>query len=95
MVESIIQNERGIKLTDSEIIFYGNKWCPDCRRARMIFDRLTIPYQFIDVDADAEAKKRVMEINRGFCSVPTILFPDGTILTEPSNQVLEQKLAQL
>ena len=56
---------------------------------------IRVSYRFTDVDADPEAKKRVIEINHGYCSVPTILFPDGTILTEPSNQVLDQKITQL
>lgn len=73
-------------------LFYGNKWCPDCRRARLIFDRYSYPYDFLDTDQNNEARQKVMQINHGNCSVPTIIFPDGTILTEPTNQTLESKI---
>ena len=33
-----------------------------------------------------------MEINHGNASVPTLVFPDGSTLTEPSDQALRQKL---
>jgi mycoredoxin len=82
-------------LTEATIQLFGNKWCPDCRRARLYLENNSISYLFTDVEADPEVKKRVIEINHGYCSVPTILFPDGTILTEPSNQVLDQKITQL
>ncbi len=82
------------EMADSQpkIIMYGTTWCYDTRRARTIFDQNNIPYEWIDIDQDPEARKRVEEINHGFRSVPTILFPDGSILVEPSNQALKHKL---
>lgn len=82
-------------MENAEIRFYGNKWCPDCRRARILLEKFEVPFHFTDVDSDPEAKKIVMETNHGFCSVPTIFFPDGSSLTEPSNLMLEQKILQL
>jgi len=80
---------------DGRIKVYGNSWCPDSRRARKIFESMGCDYDFIDVDKDEAAKKLVKEINHGYCSVPTILFPDGSTLTEPKNQTLEEKIKSL
>lgn len=71
---------------------YGTRWCYDSRRARAIMDELVVPYTWIDIDKDYEARKLVEQLNNGFRSVPTILFPDGSMLVEPSNAVLREKL---
>lgn len=77
---------------DQQIVFYGASWCPASRRARAILDENKIPYHWIDIDQDAEAAALVKELNHGFRSVPTIIFPDGSHLTEPSDATLEKKL---
>ena len=79
-------------LSPSQIILYGVTWCGDCRRARQIFAEKAIPYVDIDVEQDTEAAEFVKKINHGFQSVPTIVFPDGTILTEPDRLTLTEKL---
>lgn len=82
-------------MTEDEpvIIMYGTRWCYDSRRARTILQEMDIPHEWIDIDKDPEARRYVEEVNKGFRSVPTIVFPDGTILVEPSNAVLKEKLA--
>jgi len=77
------------------IVLYGTTWCFDSRRARRVFDELEIPYRWVDIDQDPEARKFVEEVNHGYRSVPTIIFPDGTMLVEPSNGVLREKLTAL
>lgn len=75
-----------------EIIVYGTSWCPDCRRSKNFLAENLIPYTWIDIEDDAEAMARVEELNNGNRSVPTILFPDGEVLVEPSNPALAKKL---
>jgi mycoredoxin len=79
-------------LMQDEIIFYGTKWCPDCRRSKKFLDRRGIAYRYVDIDRDREARAYVQEMNNGNRSVPTIVFPDGGILVEPSNEELAGKL---
>ena len=74
------------------IIMYGTNWCSDTRRARAVLDRNQIAYTYIDIDKDANGKAYVQSVNNGMRSVPTIVFPDGSILVEPSNAELESKL---
>jgi mycoredoxin len=80
---------------DSKIIIYSTTWCGDCRRAKNVFAKLNMPYTEIDIEKTPGAVDVVLEINKGMRSVPTILFADGSVLVEPSNSVLENKLHQL
>jgi mycoredoxin len=74
---------------------YSADWCGDCRRSKRLLDLLKVDYDLIDVEADAKAAEKVIEINDGLRSIPVIVFQDGTHLTEPSDIVLRQKLKEL
>ena len=76
----------------SNIKMYGTKWCPDCHRARQVFSRQNVAYDWVDIEQDAEACAYVEKVNGGYKSVPTILFPDGSTLVEPDNATLIKKL---
>ena len=80
---------------NDEIIMYSTSWCGDCHRAKIIFKNSEVKYTDIDLDEHPEFDDIVKEINNGRRTIPTILFPDGSILVEPSNQELREKLASL
>jgi len=71
---------------------YGTRWCGDTKRAIKLLDQRNINYDWIDIDKDKEGEAFVKETNQGNRSVPTIIFPDESILVEPSNRQLEEKL---
>jgi mycoredoxin len=71
---------------------YSTTWCGDCRRAKRVFDALGVSFVEINIEEDADAEALVEQINAGMHSVPTILFPDGTVLVEPAYGQLEAKL---
>ncbi|MBW8010119.1 MAG: NAD(P)-binding protein [Chloroflexi bacterium] len=75
-----------------EIILYGAHWCPDCRRSKQFLGENQIPYKWINIELDEAAEQFVIEKNDGIRSIPTIVFPDGTFLVEPSNAELAEKL---
>ncbi len=75
-----------------KIIMYGTAWCYETKRARNVFDQNNIPYEYIDIDYDPDARKYVETVNHGYRSVPTIVFPDGSMLVEPSTIELKNKL---
>lgn len=77
---------------EKPLIVYGTPWCPDCRRSKQFLGEHRIAYDYIDIDQDPAAQAEVERLNRGNRSVPTIVFPDGSILVEPSNEALAQKL---
>lgn len=74
------------------IMVYSTVWCPDCKRSKKFFGEHRIPYQNIDIEHNPAAMAYVEQVNNGMRRVPTIVFPDGTILVEPSNAALAQKL---
>jgi mycoredoxin len=82
-------------ITSERITVYGTPWCGDCRRALRVLDQHQASYNYVDIESDDEARTYVEQVNRGYRSVPTILFPDGSVLVEPSAMVLSQKLAAL
>ena len=77
---------------DQGIVMYSTTWCGDCRRAKRVFDQLDVDYREVNIDADETAAQYVVEVNNGSRSVPTIIFPDGDVLVEPSNAALTKKL---
>jgi mycoredoxin len=79
----------------SEVVMYGADWCGDCRRSKKVFERLAVTYRWVDCDATPGAIEKVVEINGGMKSIPVIVFPDGSHLTEPSDEALEGRLAAL
>ena len=82
-------------LSPPSIKLYGTQWCSDCVRAKWAFKKHGVPVEVIDINADRHAQEFVLQANGGMMSVPTIVFPDNTVLTEPSSAELEQKFKQL
>ena len=80
--------------TQEKIKIYATTWCGDCRMAKRWFDSHGIPYEYINIEEDEEAAEFVARVNKGMQSVPTIIFPDGSILVEPSPRELAKKLSQ-
>ena len=76
------------------IKMYATPWCGDCRMAKRWFDAHGIPYEYINIEEDEHAAAYVVRVNRGMQSVPTIVFPDGSILVEPSARHLAAKCLQ-
>lgn len=74
------------------IIVYGTNWCFDCKVTKRFLDRRGVEYVWVDIDEDHSARALVERINGGNRSVPTIVFPDGSTLTEPSKDELAEKL---
>lgn len=82
-------------MSNQLITVYGTPWCGDCRRALRLLDQHQASYHYVDIEVDDGARCYVEQVNRGYQSVPTIVFPDGSVLVEPSSSVLAQKLAAL
>ena len=78
-----------------DIVMYTTAWCPDCWRAKQVMNVMRVRYAEIDITQDEEAAEHVIRLNNGNRSVPTIVFPDGSILTEPSIITLTKKIQSL
>ncbi len=79
--------------TPSQIVMYSTEYCPDCHRAKKFFETNGIEYLKVGLENNEDATLFVMDINNGNRSVPTIIFPDGSVLVEPSWEELREKTA--
>ncbi len=76
----------------TELTVYGTRWCPDVRRTRRFLDEHGVAYAYRDIDLDREARAYCDAVHGGSWIVPTVVFPDGTILFDPSPRELAAKL---
>lgn len=72
---------------------YSTQWCGYCHRLMKQLDREGIGYDVIDIEQDATAADYVMSVNGGNQTVPTVVFPDGAALTNPSLAEVKAKIA--
>ena len=75
-----------------KITVYGTIWCGDCYRTRKYLDKNGIPYEWVNIDHNKDAEAFVIKVNHGNRSVPTLIFENGAILVEPTNQELAKML---
>ena len=75
----------------SRLVLYSAAWCPDCKRSKALLDTLKIDYMDVDIGKDNDAFIFVEKLTRRV-RIPTIFFPDGTILIEPSDEALSRQL---
>ena len=78
-------------MEEQKVVVYGTNWCPACRSVRRFLDANEFLYAWIDIDSSETGRAFVLEVNKGNASVPTIVFPDGSILVEPSLIALNKK----
>ena len=79
-------------MAEQQIRVYGATWCSDTKRARQFFQDHGVRYEWHDIDQDEKNLAYLLQANDGKQATPTILFPDGSILVEPSNDELVKKL---
>lgn len=77
----------------SKLVMYSTSWCPDCKRSKALLDSKQVEYLNVDIGKDNDAYIFVEKITRRV-RIPTIIFPDGTILIEPSDEALERQLGE-
>lgn len=70
-------------------------WCPDTLRTLEYFNSHKLDFEFLDIDGNIKNTQFVEETNNGMRIIPTIVFFDGTILSEPSNAELERAIEKL
>ncbi len=74
-----------------KIVMYSTTWCPDCRRSRAFMTNHNVQHIEVDIGKDRDAFSFVEKLTRRV-RIPTIVFPDGTILIEPTDEELSRKL---
>jgi mycoredoxin len=72
---------------------YSTQWCGYCHRLMKQLDREQVGYEVVDIEHDPAAAEFVMGVNGGNQTVPTVVFADGTALTNPSLAQVKERLA--
>jgi mycoredoxin len=67
-----------------ELVMFTTTWCGYCVRLKRFLDREAIPYDEVNIEDDPDAATFVMSVNGGNRTVPTLRFPSGSALTNPS-----------
>ena len=75
------------------ITMYSTPWCGYCHRLKRQLKHEGIPYVEVDIETDPNAAAVVERVNRGNQTVPTLVFSDGTALTNPSVAEVKAQLA--
>ena len=70
----------------------GTLWSPSSHAVKDFLARNQIPYQWLDVEADAQARELVKSTDGGEPRLPVVFFPDGSFLVEPDNPALAAKV---
>ena len=79
----------------SPLTMYTTQWCAFCRRLKSQLARDGITMTEVDIERDPAAAKYVMNVNGGNQTVPTIVFPDGSVLVNPSAVQVKKRMAEL
>jgi len=79
-------------MTSAPLTIYSTTWCGSCKRLKSQLDRVGIGYVDIDIEKDSKAAAIVARVNKGNHTVPTVVFADGTALTNPSVADIAERL---
>ena len=77
------------------VTMFTTQWCGYCVRLKKMMQREGIEFAEVDIENDATAADLVMQANGGNRTVPTLVFRDGTALTNPSIDQVKSQLSQL
>ncbi|MGL4172657.1 MAG: mycoredoxin [Actinomycetota bacterium] len=76
-----------------QVVMYSTTWCGYCRRLKILLDGAGVTYTEVNIEEDPAAATFVENANGGNQTVPTVLFPDGSVATNPSFAEVQKKLA--
>ena len=75
-----------------KLTVYTSRYCMHSRSVEKLLQSNSIEADYINIDGDQVAREALMALNGGYASVPTLLFPDGTQMTEPPLGAVRAKL---
>jgi mycoredoxin len=77
----------------AQFTMYSTPWCGYCHRLKSQLDREGIEFEMVDIEQQPEAVAIVERVNNGNQTVPTLVFPDGTAMTNPSLAQVKAQIA--
>jgi len=79
----------------AQVTMYSTPWCGYCHRLGSQLDRAGIAFDLVDIERQPEAVTIVEDVNNGSQTVPTLVFSDGSSLTNPSVAQVQDRLTAL
>jgi len=79
----------------SQFTMYSTPWCGYCHRLKGQLDREGIAFDVVDIEQQPDAADIVEKVNNGNQTVPTLVYADGSAMTNPSLAQVKGKLAEL
>lgn len=77
------------------ITMFTTTWCGYCQRLTAQLEHEGIDFLVVDIEQEAEGAELVEHANGGSRTVPTLLFEDGSTLTNPTVKQVREHLAGL
>jgi mycoredoxin len=75
------------------VTMYSTTWCGYCARLKKGLEREGIEYSEVNIEEDEAAADLVQSVNGGNRTVPTLVFADGSALTNPTVAQVKAQLA--
>ncbi len=79
----------------ARLTMYSTPWCGYCHRLGSQLNRAGIAHSVVDIEQDPAAAELVMSVNGGNKTVPTLVFPDDSAMTNPSLAQVQDRLGAL
>lgn len=73
------------------LTIYSTRTCSDCIRAKYWLQKHAIPFTNVFLEDDEKSVDEVLTITQGNTKTPVLVFSDGSILIEPTNEELTKK----
>lgn len=77
------------------VTMYTTSWCGYCVRLKKMMQSEGIEFAEVNIETDERAADLVMAANGGNRTVPTLVFADGSALTNPGIDQVKAQLAAL
>lgn len=92
VLDGLLEDWRAnVRMPFDGIQLLGAQWSPGTHEVKDFLARNQIPYRYLDVDHDARARALTGAAGDTGLKLPTLIFPDGTSMVQPSTQVIAEK----
>lgn len=93
VLDDLLQEwKANVKLPFEGIRVAGTLWSPQSHDIKDFFARHQLAYQWLDVDADPQARVLIEGASKGDVRLPVLFFPDGSVMIQPSLRELADKV---
>lgn len=80
-------------ISGSDFVMFSTNWCGYCKRLKSQLNEAGIEFREINVEEEVQYASFVELVNGGNRVVPTLLFSDGSALTNPSVIAVKAKVS--